>query len=63
MTSSGNQARARERLFDAPSDLARRMRELAPAQLAGAKYSLPLSYLYKTARLALSDDRVEVQRT
>jgi AraC-like DNA-binding protein len=34
-----------------------------PAQMAGAKDSLPLSYLYKTARPALSDDRLEVQPT
>jgi AraC-like DNA-binding protein len=39
----------------------KRFMDRTPAQIAGVKDSLPLSYLYKTAPLALGNARCEVQ--
>jgi AraC-like DNA-binding protein len=39
----------------------KRFMDRTPAQIAGVKDSLPLSYLYKTAPLALGNARFEVQ--
>jgi len=49
--------------FDQPhlSRALKRFMDRTPAQIAGVKDSLPLSYLYKTAPLALGNARFEVQ--